>query len=39
VILTLFKTDRDYSWKAYKISSFPYLGIMFLAIVIDSLVF
>jgi protoheme IX farnesyltransferase len=39
VILTLFKTDRDYSWKAYKMSSFPYLGIMFLAIVIDSLVF
>jgi protoheme IX farnesyltransferase len=39
VILTLFKTDRAYSWKAYKMSSFPYLGIMFLAIVVDSLVF
>lgn len=39
VVLTLFKTDRDYSWKAYKMSSFPYLGIMFLAIVVDSMVF
>ena len=39
VLLTLFKEDRDYSWKAYKMSSFPYLGIMFLVIVIDSLLF
>jgi protoheme IX farnesyltransferase len=37
VMLTLFKDDREYSWKVYKISSFPYLGIMFLVMVIDSL--
>lgn len=39
VMLTLFKKDKDYSWKVYKISSFPYLGAMFLVMVIDSLLF
>jgi protoheme IX farnesyltransferase len=39
VLLTLFRKDREYSWTVYKLSSFPYLGIMFLVMVIDKLVF